>query len=276
MKTEQQSGKRSDGITSAKRIVCQAAADEKTAGVAPFDRAAAVLRAYAEGRINHVFNGQCPDEIEGHDVRDDDCPVCRALITLKQGGLHSSEIEPFDPEVLVERLRDVAASHYETAMAFGISRDNFERCANEAAKVVQEMPSKPQNTDAHDAARWRAYAAQFPELSAAFLAVHGDPVTQVNTSVVLGASHISAAMVRSARQAYGKAPFPELNKWRRALDAAISVSQSAFPSGQKKMRVTAAMVRAARDAYYSASLPEENCWNCALRAAFCPSQQEAS
>lgn len=34
----------------------------------------------------------------------------------------------------------------------------------------------PAAGDALDAARWRAYAAQFPEVSAAFLAVHGDDV----------------------------------------------------------------------------------------------------
>lgn len=38
-----------------------------------------VLIDYAEGRIDHAGDGQCPDELVGHDVRDPDCPVCRAL-----------------------------------------------------------------------------------------------------------------------------------------------------------------------------------------------------
>lgn len=60
--------------------------------------------------------------------------------------------EPFDAEVLAERLRDLATSHYETAMGFGISRDNFERCAADAAKIAQDMASAPvAGEDDHDA-----------------------------------------------------------------------------------------------------------------------------
>ncbi|WP_447899591.1 hypothetical protein [Stenotrophomonas sepilia] len=39
-----------------------------------------VLADHAAGRINHANNGLCPDEVEGQDTRDPDCPVCRALI----------------------------------------------------------------------------------------------------------------------------------------------------------------------------------------------------
>ena len=46
------------------------------------------LIAYAEGRIDHARNGLCPDEIEGHEARDPDCPVCRALDGKQQ---HSIE-----------------------------------------------------------------------------------------------------------------------------------------------------------------------------------------
>lgn len=38
-----------------------------------------VLIAYAEGRIQHLNRGSCPDSIEGHDSRDPECPVCAAL-----------------------------------------------------------------------------------------------------------------------------------------------------------------------------------------------------
>lgn len=45
-----------------------------------------VLADHAAGRINHANNGLCPDEIEGHDTRDPDCPVCRALIDSQAVG----------------------------------------------------------------------------------------------------------------------------------------------------------------------------------------------
>lgn len=256
-------------------IVCaESLSTGPSADALPSECAAAVLRAHAEGRINHVFNGRCPGEVQGHEVRDDKCTVCRALIALQKGEPRSP-LELFDPEVLSERLRDVAASNFEAAMAFGISRDSFERCANDAAKVMKAMTRKPENSSAQDAARWRAYSALFPELSAAFVAVNRDAAVQFD-SFVPKVIRISGAMVKSARHAYDKAPFPELNKWRRALDAAISVSQFAVADGQKKMRVTAAMVRTARDAYNNASLPDEDCWNWALLAAFFRHQQDAT
>ncbi len=40
-----------------------------------------VLHEYAEGRIQHLNRGQCPDIVSGHDSRDPDCPVCAALTT---------------------------------------------------------------------------------------------------------------------------------------------------------------------------------------------------
>ncbi|MCO2528489.1 hypothetical protein FA331_12975 [Pseudomonas aeruginosa] len=33
-------------------------------------------------RVPHVFNGQCPDSMEGSDVRDPDCPACQVLIQV--------------------------------------------------------------------------------------------------------------------------------------------------------------------------------------------------
>ncbi len=51
--------------------------------------------------------------------------------------------EPFDAEVLAERLRDVAANHFEAALGFGIKQNHFERCAREAAKVAQAITSAP-------------------------------------------------------------------------------------------------------------------------------------
>lgn len=48
------------------------------------EREAAVLTlvAFAEGRIEHLNEGLCPDIVEGHDTRDRECKVCQALITL--------------------------------------------------------------------------------------------------------------------------------------------------------------------------------------------------
>lgn len=41
----------------------------------------AALREFAEGRIQHLNRGQCPDIVSGHDSRDPDCPVCAAITT---------------------------------------------------------------------------------------------------------------------------------------------------------------------------------------------------
>lgn len=38
------------------------------------------LRDIATGVTSHRYNGMCPDELEGPDVRDTDCPACRALL----------------------------------------------------------------------------------------------------------------------------------------------------------------------------------------------------
>lgn len=38
---------------------------------------------HAEGRIQHLGNGSCPDGLIGHAKRDDACPVCQALQQLQ-------------------------------------------------------------------------------------------------------------------------------------------------------------------------------------------------
>ena len=38
-----------------------------------------VLRSFAEGRIQHINKGLCPDHIAGHGSRDPECAICRAL-----------------------------------------------------------------------------------------------------------------------------------------------------------------------------------------------------
>ncbi len=45
------------------------------------------LRRFATGEVGHLNNGHCPDDLEGRQTRDPDCPVCRALIeTEKENG----------------------------------------------------------------------------------------------------------------------------------------------------------------------------------------------
>ncbi len=60
------------------------------------------LIAYAEGRIKHVNEGECPDNIEGHDTRDPDCPVCRALM----GTIHAQPAMPPLTEAMRAVLRN--------------------------------------------------------------------------------------------------------------------------------------------------------------------------
>jgi len=50
-----------------------------------------VLRAHAEGRIQHANRGLCPDSIEGHGSRDPDCPVCQALERAAPGAQGDAE-----------------------------------------------------------------------------------------------------------------------------------------------------------------------------------------
>lgn len=47
-----------------------------------FDASWRALIAHAEGCVSHVNNGLCPDQVEGHQTRDPECPVCQALLSL--------------------------------------------------------------------------------------------------------------------------------------------------------------------------------------------------
>ncbi|MBG4420101.1 hypothetical protein I5F55_17430 [Pseudomonas aeruginosa] len=48
-------------------------------GLTVSESALDTLRKAASGEVKHLNNGLCPDDIEGHEARDPDCPVCRAL-----------------------------------------------------------------------------------------------------------------------------------------------------------------------------------------------------
>ncbi|HCK0492060.1 TPA: hypothetical protein NH982_001736 [Pseudomonas aeruginosa] len=49
-------------------------------GMTVSESALDTLRKAASGKVKHLNNGLCPDDIEGHEARDPDCPVCRALL----------------------------------------------------------------------------------------------------------------------------------------------------------------------------------------------------
>ncbi len=54
-------------------------------------------------------------------------------------------------------------------------------------RALGDLRPDPAAGDALDAARWRAYAAQFPEISAAFLAMHGDdPLPTIKGASITG------------------------------------------------------------------------------------------
>lgn len=38
------------------------------------------LLAVASTELPHIFNGMCPDRVEGSHTRDTDCPACQVLI----------------------------------------------------------------------------------------------------------------------------------------------------------------------------------------------------
>ncbi len=42
------------------------------------------LRKAASGEVKHLNNGHCPDDLEGHETRDPNCSVCRALIDTEK------------------------------------------------------------------------------------------------------------------------------------------------------------------------------------------------
>jgi nitrogen regulatory protein PII-like uncharacterized protein len=38
----------------------------------------------ATGKTPHSYNGMCPDSLEGHAVRDDECPACKAIMRFEE------------------------------------------------------------------------------------------------------------------------------------------------------------------------------------------------
>lgn len=51
-----------------------------------------VLASFARGEIEHVNAGLCPDGIEGPLTRDNECPVCQALVALESAKAESARV----------------------------------------------------------------------------------------------------------------------------------------------------------------------------------------
>lgn len=49
----------------------------------------------ATGQTLHTYNGMCPDALEGHAVRDNECPACKAILRFEEA-LHVAGIA--DPQ----------------------------------------------------------------------------------------------------------------------------------------------------------------------------------
>ncbi|MEX6780375.1 hypothetical protein [Pseudomonas aeruginosa] len=73
----------------------QAAETSNGAGM-QFDLSLALaLYHIATGQTPHAYNGMCPDALEGHAVRDDECPACKAILRFEEA-LHAAGIA--DPQ----------------------------------------------------------------------------------------------------------------------------------------------------------------------------------
>lgn len=67
-------------FTSPENIQVALEAQSRLNGLTVSESALDTLRKAASGEVKHLNNGLCPDDIDGHEARDPDCPVCRALI----------------------------------------------------------------------------------------------------------------------------------------------------------------------------------------------------
>ncbi len=56
-------------------------------GLTVSESALDTLRKAASGEVKHLNNGLCPDDIDGHEARDPDCPVCRALLDTESNNV---------------------------------------------------------------------------------------------------------------------------------------------------------------------------------------------
>ncbi|MEQ6307400.1 hypothetical protein ABN448_09320 [Delftia acidovorans] len=93
------------------------------------------LRDFAEGRIEHINAGSCPDCIEGFGKRDMQCPVCRALDTIA-GAAPAAVAGPAREEIAA--LRE---EHGITSTGRGIKE--FEQVDTFVRAVLQRWGAAP-------------------------------------------------------------------------------------------------------------------------------------
>lgn len=75
------------GVVQAVTVMPQGVTDEAVKEVGTGAEATQVIRRLIDvctNRTQHVGMGMCPDSIEGHDVRDDECPACAAIAAAEK------------------------------------------------------------------------------------------------------------------------------------------------------------------------------------------------
>lgn len=74
-------------FTSPENIQVALEAQSRLNGLTVSESALDTLRRFATGNVKHMNNGLCPDCLEGHEARDPDCPVCRALLDTESNNV---------------------------------------------------------------------------------------------------------------------------------------------------------------------------------------------
>ena len=115
--------------------------------------AAQTLIDLAIGKANHIYASSCPDQFDGHEIRDADCPVCQAIDAMRAALDGTPVDEPvarvgigIGPTALGQRTTFVTLTGAGRALPSG-TYDLFTRCSMakppahsaelEAAPVVQ-------------------------------------------------------------------------------------------------------------------------------------------
>lgn len=127
-----------------------------------------------EPTIDMIVDGQDTGSVLGPRVR----RIYAAMLNAAPAAPGVSTVE--DASDIRSRVMEVIAGVWDRATQIDDAAD----------EVIDMLRSAPADGDALDAARWRAYAAQFPEISAAFLAVHavdgGAPLPTIKGASITG------------------------------------------------------------------------------------------
>lgn len=126
---------------------------------------------------------ELPAPILTHAQRD---AVVAAIRYAVRGATMCGKEQDFDPDALVQNAVYALCGPYGPAAAAPAAGDTRELTLAQKYEDACILA----NANALDAARWRAYAAQFPEISAAFLAVHavdgGAPLPTIKGASITG------------------------------------------------------------------------------------------